>query len=74
MMGMGDRGAVNLVTVIMTFVVLVVIIVLSPIFVRFQQMVAAEADPFSALLLQAFLPILVLALVISVGESARSGA
>jgi uncharacterized membrane protein len=65
-----SRGQINLVSVILTLVVLVAIVVLAPVFTRFTQMVAAEADPFSSLLLSAFVPLLVLALIISTGQSA----
>jgi hypothetical protein len=68
-----NRGQLNLVAVIMTLVVLVAIVVLSPVFSRFTDMVAAEADPFSTLLLSLFMPLLVLALLISIGQSAGMG-
>lgn len=70
----GERGAVQLVDAVLTFFVLVTIIVLAPIFYHFVGMVSAEADPFSSLLLQLTLPFLLLALVLSVGISARRGA
>jgi len=65
-----ERGAINLVGVIMLTVVLVALVVLAPVLNRFTSMVAAEADPFSALLLSVFIPLLVLALIISAGQAA----
>lgn len=67
------RAAVQLVDGIMTFVVLVGIIALSPVFYKFIGMVDGNADPFSSLLLQLVLPLLLLALILSVGVSARRG-
>jgi uncharacterized membrane protein len=68
-----DRGAINLVGVIMLTVTLVALVVLAPVLNRFTAMVTAEADPFSALLLAAFVPLLVLALIISAGQAAGGG-
>lgn len=65
------RGAVQLVDVVLTFFVLVSIIVLAPVFYRFIGMVSAEADPFSGLLLQLMVPLLIIGLIVSVGVSAR---
>jgi uncharacterized membrane protein len=65
-----DRGAVNLVDVVMITVTLVALVVMAPVLNRFTAMVTAEADPFSALLLAAFIPLLVISLIITVGESA----
>lgn len=66
-----DRAAVQLVDVVLTFFTLVPIIVLAPVIYKFTGMVSAEADPFSGLLLQLLVPMLILALIISVGVSAR---
>lgn len=65
------RGAVQLVDVVLTFFTLVPIIVLAPVFYKFTGMASSEADPFSSLLLQLVLPMLIIALIISVGVSAR---
>lgn len=67
------RGAVQLVDVVLTFFTLVPIIVLAPVFYKFTGMASSEADPFSSLLLQLVLPMLIIALIISVGVSARRG-
>lgn len=66
-----ERAAVNLGTVVMTFFVLVGLLALAPIFYRFIDMATASADPFSSLLLQLVVPLLFIALIISVGVSAR---
>lgn len=68
-----DRGKVNLVTVMMTFFVLVAIIALAPTIYKFIGMVSSVADPFTALLLQLAVPLLLLALILSVGKSAVGG-
>ena len=67
------RAQVQLVDVVMGFLVLVAIISTYPFWRRFIGMVSGEADPFSTLLLQLAVPFLVLALIISVGVSARQG-
>lgn len=67
------RGQVQLVDVILGFLVLVAIVVTYPFWERFIGMVSADADPFSTLLLQLAVPLLVLALIISFGVSARQG-
>lgn len=66
-----ERGQIHLVDIVMTFFLVVAIIVLAPFFYEFTDMVSTEADPFSALLLELVLPILVIALIISVGISAK---
>lgn len=68
-----ERAQVQLVDVIMGFLVLVAIVSTYPFYRKFIGMVSAEADPFSSLLLQLAVPLIVLALVISVGVSARQG-
>lgn len=68
-----DRARVNLVDVIMGFLVLVALMVLAPFFYKFIAMVSGEADPLSALLLQLFVPFLFIALIVSLGVSARGG-
>jgi hypothetical protein len=71
---MDDRARIQFVDVLLSFAVLVAIIALSPVFGRFTGMVVGEADPFSALLLQLVMPLLVVALILSAGRSARGGA
>lgn len=68
----GDsRGAMKLVDVSLTFYVLVSIVVLAPVFYKFISMVSSAAPPFSSILLQLAIPLLMIALLISVGVSAR---
>lgn len=68
-----DRGRVQLVDVIMGVVVLVAVLVMAPWLYEFIGMMAGEADPFSRLVLQLLVPSLLIAVVISVGVSARRG-
>jgi hypothetical protein len=65
------RAQINLVDIALTFFVVVAIVVLAPYFYKFIGMVSAEADPFSALLLELIVPLLIISLIISVGVSAR---
>jgi hypothetical protein len=67
-----DRGRVQLVDVILTFFALVAILVTSPYWTKFTGMMASEADPFTRLLLQLAVPLLLIALLLSVGVSARA--
>ena len=66
-----DRAVVNLVDVFLTLFVLAGLLVLAPYYYEFIDMVSAEADPFSSLLLQLIVPIMFIALIVSVGVSAR---
>jgi len=65
------RGAVRISDVVLTFFGVVALIALAPVFNRFTSMVAAEADPFSALLLRLIIPGIILGILLSVGVSAR---
>jgi len=67
------RGAVQLVDAFLTFFVLVAILALAPFFTKFTSMVSDAADPFSALLLQLFVPLMLIALILSIGVSAKRG-
>jgi len=67
------RGAVQLVDAFLTFFVLVAILALAPFFSKFTGMVSNAADPFSALLLQLFVPFMLIALILSIGVSAKRG-
>lgn len=71
--GIDSRGQVQLVDVAMTFFVLVAILALAPTFFTFTDMAVGSADEFSGLLLRLVLPILLIALLISIGVSARRG-
>jgi len=68
-----SRGAIQLVDAILTFFVLVAILALAPFFVEFTGMLRGVADPFSSLLLALFVPFLFVALIYSVGVSAKRG-
>lgn len=67
------RGQVQVPDAILAVVVLVAVIALAPSLYQFVNMAAAEADPFSALLLRLTPSLLILGLIISVGVSARRG-
>ncbi|WP_148414934.1 hypothetical protein [Haloferax sp. KTX1] len=65
------RGELQLVDAIMGFFVLVAVIALAPYIYQFIGMVSSESDPLTALLMQLIPPLLLIALVISVGVSGR---
>lgn len=67
------RAQVQLVDVTMGFLLLVAIIALAPTIFEFVDMAVGSADQFSALLLGLIVPILFVALIISMGVSARRG-
>lgn len=69
-----DRGQVQLVDAVLGLFVLVAILSLSPVLFTFIGWVRASGDPFSALLLGLVVPLLLLALILSMGVSARRGA
>jgi len=66
-----NRAAVQIVDVIMMLSVIVTIVVTAPFYYEFTSMVAAEADPFTSLLLQLVLPGIILGAILSIGVSAR---
>jgi len=68
-----DRAKLQLVDAILSFAVFVSIMVLAPFFYKFVEMGASSADPFSSLLLQLTLPLLLISLLLSIGVSARRG-
>jgi predicted permease len=49
------------------------ILALAPFFIEFSGMLRNQADPFSSLLLGLFVPFLIIALIYSVGVSAKRG-
>lgn len=63
--------ALQLPDVVSAFIVLVGIVLLAPFFVTTTDMVSSSADPFSSLLLQLMLPLIVLFLLVSIGVAAR---
>jgi hypothetical protein len=66
-----DRAAVGFVDVLMMFLVLVSIIVLAPFFNKFTSMIQGAAGPFTSVLLSVFVPLVLVALLLSIGQSAR---
>jgi len=69
----GTRAAIQAVDGLLGFVTLVGIIVLAPVWTKFTSMISGSVDPFSQLLIQLIVPLLLIALVISMGVSARGG-
>jgi len=53
--------------------VVVAVLALAPFFTQFTGMIQNAADPFSSLLLGLFIPFLLIALVYSIGVSAKRG-
>lgn len=66
-----SRGAVQLTDIVLSMVLLVALMVLAPIIFEFTAMVGTEADPLSSLVLQLVVPMFFIALIVSVGVSAR---
>lgn len=66
-----DRAAITLVDAILGFGVLVAVMALAPIIYTFIDMGSGAYDPFTALVLQLSVPLLILAVLISLGVSAR---
>jgi hypothetical protein len=64
---------VQLVDAVITVVVVVALLALTPVFQSFIDLVTAEAGGFVGLLLQLTIPLLFLATIIGVGVSARGG-
>ena len=56
---------------IITFVTMVALLALSPILFEFATIVSAEADPLSGMILSIVVPLFFVAILISVGVSAR---
>lgn len=66
-----ERGAVQLTDIVLTLVLMVSLMVLAPIIFEFTALVSTEADPLSTLILQLVAPLFFIALILSVGVSAR---
>jgi len=73
MEGRSPRGQVGLVDIIIGLTVLIPILVLAPVIWRFIDMIVPRADPFTQLLLSLSIPFLLMAFIVSMGVSARSG-
>lgn len=63
--------ALTLVDGIITFVTLVALLALSPVFFEFSAMVQGSADPLTGMILSLVVPLFMIAILISVGVSAR---
>lgn len=67
-----DRARISYVDAIMSFGVLVVLVGVAPWLFQLIDMIRAETDPLTGVLLALFFPLLFVALLISMGVSARS--
>lgn len=67
-----DRGRIQLVDVVMGFAVLVSFVAVLPLISTAVGMGTAVADPLSSTLLQLALPLFVIAMLVSIGVSARA--
>lgn len=67
-----DRGAISTVDVIMTFAVVVALIGIAPWLYDIIEMLQTEADPLTGALLALFVPLLFVAVLLSMGVSADS--
>lgn len=63
--------AIQLTDAILGLVVLISIIVLAPVIFEFQSMIESVADPLSSLIFTLVVPLFIIALIISIGVSAR---
>jgi len=63
--------SVQLSDAIMAFVVIVALLGVSPIIFEFSKLVGKSADPLSTLVLQLVVPLFFVAVIVSVGVSAR---
>jgi CHASE1-domain containing sensor protein len=70
---MSRRGQVQLVDAVVTVIVVVGLLALTPVFRSFIDMVTAETGGFVGLVLQLAIPLLFLSVIVSVGISARGG-
>ena len=68
-----ERGKVQMTDVFMGLVIIVAFVITAPVWFWAVEMVSGVADPFSRLLLQLTLPLFALAMIVSVGMSARRG-
>jgi len=63
--------SVQITDAIMTFVVGVALLAVSPILFEFSSLLGQSADPLSRLILQLVVPLFFVAIIVSVGISAR---
>lgn len=68
-----DRGRVQYVDIVMAFASLVAFMAVAPWVYTGMGMATGVVDPLSATLLQITLPLFVIAMIVSIGVSARTG-
>lgn len=66
----GDRAEIQLTDTVVGMFVFVALISVAPFFYTFIGMASGSADPFTALLMQLTVPLLFIALIVSLGVSA----
>lgn len=71
-MKLNNRGKLQYSDIIMAFGTLVAIAAVAPWLYQLLDMIQAEVDPLTATILAIFLPLIVIALLVSMGVSARS--
>lgn len=67
-----DRARVQYVDVVLNFATLVTFVAVAPWIYAAVAMATGVADPFSSVLLELMLPVFVIAMLVSVGVSART--
>lgn len=67
-----DRAAISYVDAVLTFGTLVMIAVVSPMLFTVYEMLGGVADPLTSALLDLAVPLLIIALIISMGVAARA--
>lgn len=68
-----NRAQVQYVDIVLAFFVLVALVVTWPVYDQFISQIQPNADPLTGLILRLIFPAFVLALILSVGVSARRG-
>lgn len=67
---MDDRAAIQLTDVVLGLLVTVALLSVTPFFYTFIGMASGSADPFTTLVMQLAVPLLFIALIVSLGVSA----
>lgn len=67
-----QRGKISFVDVVMTFTALVALVGIAPWLYDMVGLIQSEADPLTGVLLALFIPLMFVALILSMGVSART--
>lgn len=68
----GDRGAISYVDTVLTFATLAMIAMVAPLLFTIYDYIQGVADPLTSALLALAVPLLIIGLIISMGNAARS--